>query len=393
MMNMKPIAQLAFISLIFGGVALGQAPVVSVMDRLYQQITALAPYMFSEKKYSDAANQKEIAERLSVLAKNAEFAQQHKSIFGNNPVATVNITLLGERLRAAEESFARGQKGYSRFMLKESVQTCIGCHTSGFNNKPFFIHERKEFLKSLDNDFSRAEYLMTTRQFPDSARELRRAIEGFPANKMNRVQLEQSLHLLLLYYTRIEQKPKEAAKYFEKMSKRKTLPVPIRDDLHSYANGFRKWSREKTPRKKVPVPVDVQLGVIEKSLSISPETLALREDSDHEIERWRRAGELANLLYKESMSEVQEGRALYILGLIYGSLPSRYNLELDDVYLRLCVDIAPQTDQAKRCYRALEQSIVLKSTGSSGTHLDEIDQAMLKQYAEKSGWKQEQHKP
>ena len=376
---MKPSSTILF--LLFAG-APALASVNQVMRAMHSEINQLAPYLFSEKKFLDEKNTKTIQEHLQKLALNADLPG-HESLFKENPAANVTLKVLTAQLKTASKVFSDNKKSFARFMLQASTQTCITCHTSGFDNKGFFVDEKDKILSSFSNEFERAEYFMTTRRFSEAQKLFESVINKFPDNKVTVFDVEDAMKYLAIYYTKISPAPKKGAELFIKWSTQSKLPESARESAQLWSSNLEKWAAEKQSTWKSLKSTDIVKKSKELIQANSGKAVLLSYTQDLYIEKLRASNELSRVVAGKNAAPVK-AEALYLLGLIYNSIDKRLLIDLDDIYFKLCIDTLPRSALAQSCYQALHESLNLKSTGSSGVQLDDEDSTMLKLYKKKA---------
>lgn len=140
---------LLFILLLISQV--GHASPVLQMNRAFQSLMNLMPYMSQEREYKNIKNEKEIKENLKHL--NSAFTLAKHDQLIKHDLFAPSYALITENLKETLASFEKGKKDYSLWLAKETVSLCMDCHarlpanvTSSFQNGSSPLTRRKPLL-------------------------------------------------------------------------------------------------------------------------------------------------------------------------------------------------------------------------------------------------------
>lgn len=347
------------------------AAVTPVMVSLHEDLKKLTPYIFSPQKFSEAKHAEEILSYLIGLSGKADLAD-HRKLFNSDYSAQTKLSLLSQSLKDASRSFERGNMDYTRFLVKNAVQLCISCHTSGANSKNYLFPSDKKVMKELPSDFDRAEYALITRQFDLVPQLLDKTARA--SAKKDPFLAENALKYMVLFYASIKPDYALAQKKLTELQKNKNFSESLRQQIADWIVGFKNLKVDNSPSiTKIKERLHVKSGHL---LTYDPKLF---------VEKIHSAAELNLLLSRPETPQTQRVEALFLLGLIANAMDQKLFLSLDDAYFKLCIDQEPASEHARTCHNALKMSLELKSTGSSGVNLDPEDEKMLQDYAKKAG--------
>jgi tetratricopeptide (TPR) repeat protein len=340
-----------------------EKPVTGLMHKFLGYMQALRPYIASEKKMTDPANDAEIKTYLKGLSEAVKTAKHEPKL--QKPMFKVSREALEEHIYETERVFKVGNKTYARMMLQSTLSVCMSCHTQIPTASKNF--ESLNFTDQLTPPFDQAEFLFATRQF-DKAHELYdKAIRGFPENKLASYSLEDAIERQVAYFSRIKRDPSGGRDYLQSLLKQKKLPVHITKNVEAWAALFNEWSREKTPDMKTISEADLKKYVTK---SLKPELWDKMVDANNP--RVMTHLKISGLLYEyltyhpqtELMPEI-----LYWLAQCDRALNNNFFYSLADMYLRECITNYPKHPIALNCYQDYEDATIAGYTGSSGVNV------------------------
>lgn len=342
------------------------------MSEFRNDARTLFPLLFDNEKLT--ANEATFRTSALALRKHAE-TLDHRDLFKNNVAAKTNFKVLVDALKDVEQSVKRKNYSYAAFLTRASLQMCISCHTSGANRAGYIFEDDAPYLQSLPNVTSKVEYLFMTRQFEIAKKEIEGYFEktqGFDA-----VDAEFLAYRLALYYAQVHPQPKEATKVFADLAKKPNVKGSLKESLGVWSTSFAKWQPGTAPRR---LPITNLKDI--KTLVAKPKEQALLPfEENRVIDRMHALAGANSLLSTGNLkTKAQQAEAIYNIGLAYNALNRDVLLGLDDAYFRACIEHAPATAIAKNCFRSLKDNTIEKSTGTSGTHLDEEEKHMLDKY-------------
>lgn len=348
-------------------------PVVPMSDvhismyQVLEQITQLEPYVVSEKKFLDKANEKEIIMRLDTLEK------LFKDVIAKKELKSPTFRLTGQALENhflnAKALFRMGRKEHARWMLASVPTACGSCHTQlPEAPKPLWGLDESNFQGT---DFERAEFLFGTRNYDPALKLYDKLTSTYPGNassvRLEALELERALQRKLLIYLRIKRDAGAALASFERDLKNPQLPLYVKTYLKSWVSQLRQAAREpvfdftKASSKETLSYAKRWFGEDTPRLSISPE---------HPKLIGHLQGMSALYGYLDTHAEdASTPEILYWLGVGELGFNRSFFFSLGNMYLLECMKRFPQSAYAKRCYNEYAEEMKFLYSGSAGTNL------------------------
>lgn len=351
----------------------------SHMAKLHQHLLELAPFVFNSQSYSDDRNKEIISKNLRGFEA-ATLQMEHKKVFADNLGATVMFDVLARSIADATKNFEEGNRSVSRYMLKASLANCATCHTSGMSKRNFDFLSDDQLFAALPSDVARIELLLTTRQFEKAKQLAESLLGGFPQNNAKPFELTYALDQLAAYYTRVNPSPEKAVDYFSKLAEREDFPSEVKADVNEYLKGFRGVKKNSGSNRGKEFG-RAKLAKLRKELNMEKGSSLLTYEPEQMVARMQVLGEIHTVFAANKLRKPQDiAEALHLLGLVNNVLNNDVVTQVDDAYFSVCIETVPHTETAVNCYRSLEDSVTLKSSGSAGVFLDLDQLRMLARY-------------
>lgn len=333
------------------------------MRKFKSIIEGLKPYMMDNQKFNAKENEKDITAQIEHLRSQIE-STAHRGYLIREDYKTT-LAMLSEHVRSTEKNFAAGRKDFARYMLHNSLQTCISCHSRlPANTAPFMddVPLAKNKIR-----FAEAEFLFATRRFSEVTPVFETLVQNYPKNDLSLSDAMGALDYTATLYARILRDPKGGAKAFTAILKKKNLPPFLTEDVEGWRDYFDAWGRQKPFEFEGKKDTDV-IAAVEGILKEEKRDPYYLRDRSNDIAFLRASGLLHEFLIHFPESPLRP-QAYYLLGQSYLSLSQQFFTGVDQMYLKQCIQDFPKSPVAKKCYNLLEESIYLGYSGSSGTHV------------------------
>lgn len=329
-------------------------PVKEIMQGLLNVTSKIYPYIFSESKFTDKANESQIK---PLLADFKQKAQELKtSQFAQSDDMKFRSAQLFDIVSEAESSFSGGFKNYSYWALRSSYNNCYSCHT----DKSLPATAIKADVMKGASDFENAEYLFLVRNYSEAIPLYIKLIKNYPRNKVSEAQLQEITKKVFYYYVRIEQDDNKAIKMLDEVLISRRLPENIRKQLYT-------WNKFLEAKKAHPVVITkVESEQDIKNLIASYENLAKGLDQNHV--QYVLSLETSHALFKQLESNKNKDLKPWLL--YYSADLAKYNRTsmfdlTTELYLAECLEVYAGSDAAPKCLE-LYKDIKVKSQGSGG---------------------------
>lgn len=330
------------------------------MQLLLQDIKGLEKYLLSEKEFSDPANKGQISKVLGNMSQHVGSMERDKELFKDNPALQINLKMLNQHMQETRDYFAKGNSSFAYIMARNSLQMCASCHSSTGRGPDL----SSVFGEREASTVEEADFLFATRQYTNAEKAYRKLIGGYPKNGITRVQVQNALLNLAVYYARVRMDPEEATLYFRALSSKPELPKYLKDDLKTWATSFNRWSNERSKKVK-----GMDLLKAAKHLLAKDDFSLVESDRKFHVKRLRASALLHQFLEEPAGPSQAKGEALHLLGLIYSRINHNFFFRFGEMYLEACIREYPKTKIARGCYDSLEQITVEGFTGSSGVNI------------------------
>lgn len=333
------------------------AEVKPTMQEFFGLTNKLSPYLTDKEQFMSDKNDKEIGKVLTEFVQNTKKFKQDKMVQSDD--MKFRARLLGEGLDLAEQSFRGGQKDYSFWVLRATLNNCFSCHTQKGLGATSYTPD-----KNTHSDYARAEFLFLVRNYDEAIPLFVDLLSGYPKNKMSVENLESSAQKLLFYLMRVSSDDLKSIALFDKVLKNEQLPQSLQTDILAW----RKYLNVKKYRIEPVIKINssARLDAFMKSRSRIADSFRLsnqRSIADLDTTRF-----LYRLLEQPSSQSFRPS-VLYWLAFV----EKDYRLSMFDMsaenFLIECIERYPNDPAAKKCFKAYKEMQVASFTGSRGTEL------------------------
>ena len=338
-----------------------RAEVKSEMNQMMGYILDLKPFIVSEKQYSDPAHSatiQPILERMVQLSKDINHDEKIK----NSP-KQVSSASLHQQFQEASETFNRGNKNYSLWLLRSNLSNCMTCHTQLPAQSTGFGESKQK--KTVTNSFQEAEFLYIVRNFDKALELYGKSVEGFPGNKISAENIDTIRARKVYYFVRVKRDLKGLNASLLHDIKNKKLPLAVLQKFRSYSEAALSLDNENSPDLKN----DQQVRqYAEQILQDDLKGNIDYSDTRRNLKRLQLSGYLYEYLDKNPKTSLLP-EVYYWLSFCESRWDKGSQDSLPEQYLRRCVNEFPKSSVAKKCYREYEDFVQVGYTGSSGTHI------------------------
>lgn len=326
------------------------------MHEMSSNLRVLAPYIYSEKSFSDAKNKEVIEKNLTEFSKNLKtFKNLHKeSLPDDDPSLLVTLDRLKSDVEQAHRSFLSQDQSFARANLRGVTQYCFFCHTrraQGLSLK-WPTNETLPGASAIET----GDYLVATRQFEKAKSVFKKII--FSEESFFSFTKEKALKKLLLVDLRLNDDIEDALKTITKYQETPNVPAFMSELLDSWRKDLLAWKakRIKTPKTLAEIDALIKKAEARKGFSYDEKANILyiiASKSLHDL-----------LAQKQNRSE--RAKTYYLLGKSYEVLRGTGLWSLNEIYFESCIRKLSHSTLALSCYHELEDSIIVGYSGSGG---------------------------
>lgn len=341
------------------------------MRGMADSLQKLMPYVFSRDEFNDPNNKAAIHERIARFSEGVAEVPKHagEAMLGKDPLVQFSIARLNANAHHALQAFDEGHLEFSRTVLRESMGLCFNCHAS-----QQFGPQDNFSTSSLNANFriyptERADYYVATRQF-DKAIDLLEGVLKSPAQLLDDPHEQvDSLRKYLSLEVRVKNDPARAAALLEKFLGQRDLPYFIAADAEVWLKSLRDWQREK----------GAAAPALSRAQALTRKAKSLQATGGYQsgYVDFLRVSSILHEGLRATSNMKDKARYYEMLGQSYETLSEMGIWDLPEVYYEACVRSSPKSEEAKRCYREFERTIVLGFSGSAGIFIPKEERARM----------------
>lgn len=346
------------------------------MQELSTALNKLLPLVVSAQDFNDPKNDaaiKDSTDRLRKLSHQVRALPKPAA----DPAYDLIARMLDEDLARASAALNSGSRDYARLTIRESMGYCIQCHTQSANG-PSFPKLDLGFDPSKLSPLGQGDYYAATRQFDSALKAYRNGTKDAAYAKKDTLGWERSARSGLSIAVRFKESPKEARTITQAISKNQSAPESIRESALQWTKEIDRWSKEK---KNLYTGENARLDRAEALIKDAQRKTESEEVRNQDIPYMRASADLHQWLaqhpLKPGTNEAERAKALYLAGLAAEETRELNFWTLHERYYELCIEDAPGSELAQKCFKKLNDSVLMGYTGSGGTHLPPEEVARL----------------
>lgn len=337
------------------------------MQQLSKVVSQLMVNITSDQRFNDPANAKEILSEAQTLAKlvhNLQSMGGRKSqSIDADPSIPIIAGLFQQQARQAALELERGHREYARSLLKSATSYCMECHTrtTAPNMEGFVLKPDTKSLSKIE----KAELLVAMRNFDAALKEYDAIASDIKLATDNPLAWERAVRNGLAVAVRVAQSPAQAIKLVNRILEMPNAPQATKADAAVWMSSLQDWQKE--PKTKSPT---VESLYVQAKHLIQQAQATQRYPADHSADiLYLRASAVVHQLLRMDPNGPHTKEALYWAGLSYGSLHDLNLYSLNELYFEACVQAAPHTLIAKKCYDRYEDVMEAQYMGNVGGSL------------------------
>lgn len=358
------------------------------MQELSSALNRLLPLVADSKSFDNTENDQPILDAATRLKK---LSHQVKNLPkpSADPAYDSIATMLDEDLGRAIAALKSGNRDYARLTIRESIGYCIQCHTqSSFG--PSFPKLDLGFDASKLSPLGQGDYYAATRQFDSALNAYRKGVEDTNYAKADIFGWERAVRSGLAISVRFKEDPKAALAIAEAVRKNSAAPASLKTSALGWKKSITEWQKEqskpksaksKSASKPTELTADEHLSRAERLMKAASD--AGPRERGLEVLYMRASADLHFWLSKNANAPAQKrALALALAGEAAAATRELNFWVLHERYFEMCIEQAPKTEIAKRCYKNLSDSVLLGYTGSSGLNLPSEESIRLARFKE-----------
>lgn len=341
-------------------VSVEAAPILE-MNKAFNALMELMPFLKSERAFKDEKNSKEIKKQINDLGAAFKLAK-HDGLIKHDLFAP-SYELITANLKDSEGAFDTGKKDYALWMMRETVSLCMDCHsrmpvehTSSFQDGDLTVPADK-----LKNSYDLGTTYLIVRRFVDAKEQFNRNIQDKLISK-NLTDIILPFQQILYIETKIMKNPAQMNTIIDDYLAKKNLPDFVTDELLAWKKQLTIWTKEQALTSGLKDEKDLK-AFIKRRLN------PLEKDSFNDAYKpdlLLASGILSNYFFINQKSP-SAPELNYWLGWIEKRLKKEQFLSSGDLFLKQCIKKYSSHPIAKKCLSEYQESLEFDFSGSAGT--------------------------
>ena len=334
------------------------------MKSFSDELIQLLPLIHSEQKFNDPKNKDQIIERLGRFKKLSHKINTTDLKPDQDPGMKLISTQLEEEIERVTGAVQIGRTDFARHQMKNITSYCIECHTR-HSAGPQFSEKLNQSLSGM-NAFEKADYYGSVRYFDQSVQSY---LEGLQTSKVaNASDYLKEAKKALYISVRMQNNALLAEKITQTILANPKVPHFISEQTKAWNKSILKWKAEPQQR---PNDRKKMFLFAQKLIQDAQKQSDYYSDEHGFIEQLRAQSILSQLLAYTQATAAEKAEWLFLIGKSYESTGNLKYWSLHEGYYQTCIETQPHSKIAMRCYRALEESLYMGYSGSSGLFLPE----------------------
>lgn len=343
------------------------------MNKAFNALSALVPFITEKEQFMKKSNQKIITEKLTEV-RNAFRSAKHEDLLKQDLFAP-SYQLVNESLDESLKSLNAGAKDYAHWRLKELTALCLDCHTRlpTTHDSSFSSGEMTVDAAKYTNTYNLGIAQMIVRRYADAKTTFTRAIDEKLVKKEIKDLIDPFKQILLID-AKILKNPADMSVFVKHYLGKRELPDSVREDLVSWEKGLKKWEDKKLPKDGFKNDVELKKFITN---SVAPLNEQASFDAQYDVDMLLISGILSNYLFENPNSTLAPD-INYWIGRSEKYLKRENFFGSGDLFLKQCIKKYLTHPMAAKCLAEYKESIEFEFSGSSGTHIPKEIQNELK---------------
>ena len=339
------------------------------MNKAFNTLTDLMPFILSEEKFNDKKNEKLISKHLNDFETEFKLAG-HDQILKNDLFAP-SYKMMVESVHESRTAFDKSKKDYALWMLKDSISTCLECHTrlpaeytSSFQDGDIQIESGK-----FKDPYELGMTYLIVRRFVDAKDQFTRVIQNKLIKKETFGYIKPFQQILM-----IELKVKKDPSAMSALLTPYLSKTIAEEELRELNAWNQRLEILKAEKFKTGIHSDKDLKeFIARRLSPIEEELF---DDKYKPDLLLASGILSVYFFQNPQTK-SAPILNYWLGRIETELKKDEFLSSADLFLKQCIKKYPLHPIAQKCFASLKENSEFMYSGTRGTEIPAEVQAEL----------------
>lgn len=358
-----------FLTLLITGSAFA-GPILQ-MNKAFNTLTELMPFILSEPQFKEKKNEAIIKKGLSDFENEFKLAG-HDEVLKNDLFAP-SYKMMIESVRESKTAFSQGKKDYALWMLRDSISTCLECHTrlpaehtSSFQDGDIQIETAK-----FKDPYELGVTYMIVRRFVDAKEQFLRVIQDKLIKKEEFGYIKPFQQILMIEM-KAKKDPVAMASFLRPFLDKKIATEELGELNHWY--GRLEVLKNDNVKKGIHSDKELKEFISRRLESIEGDLYDDKFKPDLLF-----ASGLLSVYFFQNPQTKSAPLLNYWLGKIEAELRKDDFLSSADLFLKQCIKKYPLHPIAKKCFVSLKENNEFMYSGSRGTEIPPEVKAELKE--------------
>jgi hypothetical protein len=321
------------------------------MHHLSAAQTKVIPLAANNRRFADPNNHEIISENLKILTTSAkELTEDHSGPV--DPIVSHTAISFSRNMDLAQDLFEKGNYPLAQFLIVNSTNYCISCHTRSDHGTKDFPLPWTADLAGL-NRLQKTKLLFANRQYSTGLSEAYKMAADRKESEENPIAWMLAMENALAILVRVEGDVDGAARLTRTIIDNRTTPRYVKADAQVWLKDIMAWKTENN-RKTSFATSQKKFTAAAKLVN---ESLSQQSSQSHSalISSLRASALLHELLEEPNYKGYAD--VLYYSGLASELLGDVFGRSLNESYYESCIERKPHSTIAEKCYIRLEYSI------------------------------------
>lgn len=342
----------------------------SIMHSIYTPLSELLPFSMDYKKFSDPANRDVIKKNINELQANVHNLESHAKS------RTAGFRFLSHSfardVKEIKTWYELGRFEEAQFVIHNLTENCIACHSQQPSHKDF--SQATDLTKKVEIAklplMEKAQLLVATRQFDEA---LKTYEDFFKSTELSPAQmaLMQAFPDYLKVAIRVKGDLKRPIPVLEQWSKREGVPAYMQAHIKEWISSLQTVSRKNLMKNP-------SLANAKKLMKLGQTDIISARSREKLIYFISASSILLQLVNTRTTKPEEFAEAYYLLGLCESVIGRSFWISQTELFLESAIRADPGSSVAKKAYKELEEQLYGEFSGSSGTHIPDDVNQMLK---------------
>jgi len=354
--------RILFVALVATSAAFA-APILQ-MNKAFNTLSDLMPYLTNDSKFKEKKNEAIIKKHLEDFESEFKLAG-HDQLLKNDLFAP-SYQLMIEGIKNSKEAFQQNKKEYSLWMIRNSLGSCLECHTrlpqehtSSFQNGELQIDTSK-FADRYDLGVA---YLIV-RRFVDAKEQFVRVIQDKLIKKDDYGYIKPFQQVLLIEM-KVMKDPAAMESFIQSFESKK-IPESDMRELLAWKDRLEILKKEKFLKSGIKNEAELSEFIKRRLAPIEDELFEDKYKPDLLL-----ASGILSVYFFQNPESKSAAKLNYWIGIIESELRKDEFLSSADLFLKQCIKKYPLNPIAKKCFSALKGNNEFMYSGSGGTDIPE----------------------